>query len=117
MRSTQRVEEVYRKNKIGRNQKIKIYRFVQLHKQVIMEQRRADGHSDHTTVHTFHVIDGVLFNVKAHAEKVYTRSCYYLLCNEISLESFYVVKCEKQNNSGPNEPIWYWLQVVEYKNI
>jgi len=117
MRSTQRVEGMHRTIKIGIDPMMKLYRLVQLHEQVIMEQRRADGHSDHTTVHTFPVIDGVLSSIKAHAAKVYTRNCYYLLCKEMSFESFYVVKCEKQNKSAPDEPIWYWLQAVERENI
>jgi len=51
---------------------IKLYRLVQLHEQVIVEQRRADEHSDDTTVHTFRVIEGALCNIKADAAKVYT---------------------------------------------
>jgi len=75
---------------------IKLYRLGQLHEQVITEQRSADGQNDLITVHTFPVIDVVLCNVKAHAAKVYTRNRYYLLCEEMSYESFYVVKCENR---------------------
>jgi len=117
MRSIQRVEDIHRTIKIRIDLMVKLYRLIQLHEQVITKQRRADGHSDHTTVHTFPIIDGVLCNVKAHVAKVYTRNCYYLWCKEMSFESFYIVKCGKQNKSGPNEHVWYWLQVVERENI
>jgi len=86
---------MHRTIKIGIDPMIKLYRLVQLRKQVIVEQRRADKHSDHRTVHTFSIIEGVLCNIKAHAAKVYTRNYYYLLCKDMCFESFYVAKYEK----------------------
>jgi len=93
-----------------------LYRLVKLYDQVIEELRVQDGYNDYKTVHTYPVITGILCNVKAHAATIYTRNCYELLCKEMSFESMYVVKGEKQKQGGVDEPVYYWLQDVECDN-
>jgi len=70
IRSTQRVESMHRTIKVGLDPNIKLYKLVQLHEQVIVEHRDKDGHSDHITIHTYSVIEGVLCSIKSHAAKV-----------------------------------------------
>jgi len=82
-----------------------------------MEELRVQhGHNDYMTLHTYPVIGGILCNVKTHAAKIYTRNCYELVCKEMSFESMYIVKEEKQKQGGVEEPIYYWLQDVEREN-
>lgn len=68
-------------------------------------------------VQTYLVIGGILYNIKAHAQQIYTRNCYELLYKEMTYESIYVVKAEKQKGGAPEQPIYYWSQDVERKNI
>ena len=90
---------------------------VQLYNQVMQELRVQDGHNDYMRLHTYPMIGGVLHSIKAHAAKIYTRNYYELLCKEMTFESTFVMKGEKQKSGGPEEPIYYWLQDVERKNM
>jgi len=94
---------------------MKLYRLVKLYDQVMEDLRVQDGHNDYMTLHTYPIIGGIICNVKTHAAKIYTRNYYDLVCKEMSFESMYVVKGEKQKLGGVNEPIYYCLQGVERK--
>jgi len=96
MRSTQRCESMHRTIKASMDPSMKLYRLVKLYDQVMEELRVQDGHNDYMALHTYLVISGILYNVKAHAATIYTRNCYELLCKEMSFNSMYVVKGEKQ---------------------
>jgi len=109
MRSTQRCESMHRTIKASMDPGMKLYRLVQLYNQVIEELPVQDGHNDYMTLHTYPVIRGILCNVKAHAATIYIRNCYGLLCKEMSFESMYVMKGEKQKQGGVEEPVYYWL--------
>ncbi|KAJ8443296.1 hypothetical protein Cgig2_015774 [Carnegiea gigantea] len=113
MRSTQRCESMYRTIKTSIDPSMKLYRLVQLYDQVMEELRVQDGHNDYMIVHTYLVIEGVFHIIKAYAAKICTRNCYELLCKEMTFESMYVMKGEKQKSGGPEKPIYYWLQDAE----
>ena len=105
--STQRVESMHRIIKVGLYSNIKLYKLIQLFKQVIAKQRDKDRDSDHKTIYIYHAIEGVLYSVKSHAVKIYTRNCYNLLCKEMTLESRYAAEGKKQKADHPNMPIFY----------
>ena len=63
------------------------------------------------------IVEGVLYNNKSHAAKVYIRNCYNLLCKEMTFESKYVVKCKKQKDESSNMHIFYQLQDTKHEQI
>ncbi|PKI59577.1 hypothetical protein CRG98_019986 [Punica granatum] len=75
----------------------------QLYDQRLAEMRYNEYLDDFNTLHSEPVIDGALASVKAHADKLYTRNSYNILCQEMKYEAMYVVKWEKSLSDGPND--------------
>ena len=105
MRSTQRCESMNRTLKKVLDQKIMLYRFVQLFDASIKDMRFDNGTDDFTTLYSEPVLTGTLCNIKKHAASIYTRKSYQILCKEMEAEAMFVVVevAEESSESTGNQ--------------